>query len=322
LVETKLTREYWKAKGQSDFHSWVPKIRFKTFYDSQRKIDWTVDFFNPDGTLWFSEPLAWGSKEADRSWSLQSSKTDEMAETKSSIATGVFGFKIKDAANGEVFYEGKFKVGKHQPSHWKKNQWDFFVDHDWEMPIGSVSYHFSNFGGLRNTGAFAAVVSMWFKGNLNDNTLTAKIYYKGVELASTNGSKDSYAAGQRSTEQSIFNAANSHWQRWDFQWSNRILVHNNGSFNPDNFPNAHFIDRNPGEYIVKVFKGGTQVRETSFTVGADGRVVDGGYYKPGYLFFHRVLIPVKVLDKTERYNPLAWKTEAFYGNPMAGFPAN
>lgn len=322
LIETKQNREYWKAKGQSNYHSWVPKIRFKTFYKSDRKIEWTADYYNPDGTLWYSEPLEWGTQDADRSWSLHSSKADEMAETKSSIAVGLYGFKVKDAANGEIFYEGKFKVGKHQPSHWTKNQWDFYVDHDWEMPIGTVSYHFSEFNGVSDGGGFEAMVSMWFKGNLDDNVLTAKIYYKGVELGVANGMKDSYAAGQRSTEQSIFNAAASHWQRWNFQWMKRILVHNNGNFNPDNFPNAHYIDRNPGEYVVKVFKGATQVRETSFTVGADGRVVDAGYYKPGDLFYHKVLIPVKILDKTEKWNPMAWKTEAFYGNPMPGFPVN
>jgi len=322
LVETLQYREYWKAKGQSNYHSWVPKLRLKTFYKSDRKIEWTVDFYNPDGSLWYSEPLEWGTQDADRSWHLQSSTTYSSGEGKSSVGVGIYRFKIKDAANGEVFYDGKFKVGKQQPSHWTKNQWDFYVDHDWEMPIGSVSYHFSEFNDVSDSGGFEAMVSMWFKGNLDDNTLTAKIYYKGAELGSANGMKESYAAGQRSTEQSIFNAAATHWQRWNFQWMKRILVHNNGNFNPDNYPNAHYIDKNPGDYVVKVFKGATQVRETTFTVGADGRVVDGGYYKPGDLFFYRVLIPVKILDKTEKWNPTAWKTEAFYGNPMPGFPAN
>ncbi|MEQ1764311.1 MAG: hypothetical protein ABL984_14365 [Pyrinomonadaceae bacterium] len=321
-VETVNYREYWKAKGQSNYHSWVPKLRLKTFYKSDRKIEWTADFYNPDGTLWYSEPMEWGTQDADRSWHLESSTDYSSGQAKSSVGVGMFRFKLKDAANGEVFYDGKFKVGKHQPSHYSKNQWDFYVDHDWEMPIGNVSYHFSEFNGASDSGGFEAMVSMWFKGNLDDNSLTAKIYYKGAELATANGMKESYAAGQRSTEQSIFNAANTHWQRWNFQWMKRIIVHNNGDFNMDNYPNAHYIDRNPGEYVVKVFKGATQVRETSFTVGADGRIVDAGYYKPGDLFYYRVLIPVKILDKTEKWNPTAWKTEAFYGNPMTGFPAN
>ena len=37
-----------------------------------------------------------------------------------------------------------------------------------------------------------------------------------------------------------------------------------------NYPNAFYVDKNPGDYIVKVYRNGVQVRESSFTVGADG----------------------------------------------------
>ena len=98
-----------------------------------------------------------------------------------------------------------------------------------------------------------------------------------------------------------------------------MIVDNGGTFNRDNYPNAFYVDKNPGGYAVKVYRNGSQVREAYFSVGADGRVLDGGYYKPGYLTYHKVVIPVRVIGTSEKWNPAAWTTEAFYGNPMTGF---
>jgi hypothetical protein len=35
--------------------------------------------------------------------------------------------------------------------------------------------------------------------------------------------------------------------------------------------------------------------------------------------YYRVIIPVTVIGPAEKYNPNAWKTDAFYGNPVAAF---
>ena len=49
----------------------------------------------------------------------------------------------------------------------------------------------------------------------------------------------------------------------------KTFIHDNGGeFNHDNFPNAFYADKNPGEYTVKIYRKGAQVRELKFAIGA------------------------------------------------------
>lgn len=327
-VQAVTEKEYWKAPGQSGYHSWAPKVRFHLFYNHEKDLKFTAEYYNPDGSLWFSEPLTIGNAGNDNTNPVQSDRdnTSQILSSKSSVAVGLFAFKIKESITGQTFYEGKFRVGKFLPPNRTKNQFEFYVDHDWEMPIGTVSFHYSSFTNSGdNIGGFEPIVSVWFKGNYDDREhgLEARIFYKGQQIATTaNGGgaveKDSYGGGQRATEQSVFVPDLYHWQKWNFWWK-KVLVDNGGTFNRDNFPNAHYIDKNPGEYVVKIYRNGTQVRETAFTVAADGRVADAGYQKPGYLSYYKVIIPVKMIGTPEKWNAAAWTTDAFYGNPMTGF---
>jgi hypothetical protein len=185
------------------------------------------------------------------------------------------------------------------------------------MPIGTVSFHFSNFSGGDIGVNFPVIVSMWFKKNPgSDHGLEAKLFYKGQQVATTNqlnGRED------RASEFAALSPELHHWKRMEFQWLNEnVNVDNGGEYHRDNMPKSFFVDRNPGEYTVRVFDKGVQVREAKFTVGSDGRVVDGGYQKPRYLTYHKVIIPVTVMGD-EKWNKTAWKTEAFYGNPLTGF---
>ncbi len=315
--------DYWKTPNVKQT-SWVPHVRFTVFYDWKESLNYTAEYFNPDGSPWFSEPLEQGRPAADLTVTSQSTRDrpDTILNTKSTIATGLFGIKITNTATGEIAFQGKFKVGKYPIQFSRETKNEYYVDHDWLMPIGTVSFHFSNFTSSDIGVNFPVEVSMWFKKSLGDTDhgLEGRLFYKGQQIATTkpNGREDRASAfGNLSGEL-------HHWRRWEFQWSDRsdreINVDNGGSYHRDNMPKAFFVDKNPGEYTVKVFQKGVQVREAKFTVGTDGRVVDGGYQKPGYLTYHKVLIPVTVIGASEKWNSAAWKTEAFYGNPMVGFP--
>jgi restriction endonuclease S subunit len=107
-------------------------------------------------------------------------------------------------------------------------------------------------------------------------------------------------------------------KRWQFQWKN-VLVDNNGTFNRDNFPNAFYIDKNPGNYTVKIYNKGVQIRELEFTVGSDGRFAKPGYSDQVFIPYYTVVLPVKVTSPEEKWNATAWKTESFYANPVSGF---
>ncbi len=316
---------YWKTPKVKQA-SWVPEVRFTVFYDWKESLKYTAEYFNPDGSPWFSEQLEQGDRAADLTVMSRSTRDlvyrHKLRDTVGAAATGLYGIKITNSETGEVAFQGKFKVGKFPIQYSRETRNEYFVDHDWLMPIGTVGFHFSNFTGGDIGTNFPIEVSMWFKKSLGDTDhgLEGRLFYKGEQIAATRPN----AREDRASESAALSGELHHWRRWDFQWSDRgdreVHVDNGGTYHRDNMPKAFFVDRNPGEYTVKVYHNGVHVREARFTVGTDGRIVDGGYQQPGYLTYHKVIIPVTVIGSAEKYNAAAWKTDAFYGNPMTGFP--
>jgi hypothetical protein len=87
------------------------------------------------------------------------------------------------------------------------------------------------------------------------------------------------------------------------------------------FGPPHSLGANPGEYELKVLWNNKLARSVKFTVGADGKF-DNGIASSNKLGSERVIVPVQVLgDQDGTWNKMAWKTEAFYGNPLTGFTA-
>ncbi|MBC7898611.1 MAG: hypothetical protein H7070_01035 [Saprospiraceae bacterium] len=318
-IQAETRDEYWKMPRQK-YSSWLPKVRFGLFYDWKLTLPHLVEYFNSDGSLWFSETIEGEMPGDNRVVPFKTGRgyVDKMWESKSTAATGIYGIKITNTKSGKMIFQGKFKVGKFPREYKGKNEVEFYVDHDWILPIGTVSFHHSNFSGQDIGFNFPVEVSMWFKKNPgSDHQLEARLFYKGQQIAVT---KRLEGYEDRASEVGNLSADLHHWKRLQFQWSSEnVNVDNGGSYHKDNMPKSFFVDRNPGEYTVKVYDKAVQVREAKFTVGTDGRIVDGGYQKPGYLAYYKVIIPVTVIGTSEKWNAAAWKTEAFYGNPMAGF---
>jgi hypothetical protein len=54
-------------------------------------------------------------------------------------------------------------------------------------------------------------------------------------------------------------------------------------------------------------------------VGPDGKF-DNGIAAANHLGSDRVIVPVQILDAQDgQWNRSAWKTDAFYSNPLKGF---
>lgn len=317
-VQAKTHNEYWKMKGQRNYSSWIPLIRFSHFYNNDKAHNYSVEYFNPDGSAWYSEKLEQSSRiAADDTVLFESpSPWNGVLDTKSTAATGVFSFKITDQDTKQVIYQGRFRVGKFGASYnaQEKNKVDFFVDHDWLMPFGMIGFHHS----LDHVGGMPLLVSVWLKGDVSASELEGRIFYKGQQIASTKDGGGASDYDERVTEMAPAFSPLNRWKRWEFQWRN-FLFDNNGSFNRDNFPNAFYADKNPGDYTVKIYRNDKQIREMSFTIGADGKYAVPGYTDQIFMPFHRVVLPVKVMGTEEKWNATAWKTEAFYGNPLTGF---
>jgi hypothetical protein len=316
-VQAQSHNEYWKMKGQRNHSSWVPLVRFDQFYNNDSPLNYTVDYFNPDGSAWYSEKLESSGRNADRTVVYKSpSPWAGTLDTKSTDATGIFSFKITNDATKEVLYQGKFNVDKFSTSNGgpDKNKFGFYVDHDWLMPYGTVGFHHS----VSEIGGMPPLVSVWIKGTPDASDLEGRIFYQGKQIGSTKDGGGASDYDERAADMSAAFAPLTRVKRWQFQWKN-VLVDNNGTFNRDNFPNAFYIDKNPGNYTVKIYNKGVQIRELEFTVGSDGRFVKPAYSDQVFIPYYTVVLPVKVTSPEEKWNATAWKTESFYANPVSGF---
>jgi hypothetical protein len=319
-VQAKTHDEYWKFPKERNYSSWVPVIRFSQFYNNDKELNYTVEYFNPDGSPWYSEKLEQGFLAADRTVLFQSPSpySTGVLDTKSTAGTGVYSFKITNQDTKEVLYQGKFKVGKFSRAYspQEKNKVDFFVEQDWLLPFGMIGFHHSDI----EIGGMMPLVSVWLKGMVNADELEGRIFYKGQQIASTKDGGESGVSDydERRSEYAPAFAPNNIWKRWQFQWNN-FRFDNNGGFNRDYYPNAHYADKNSGDYTVKIYRNGAQIRELSFSIGADGRFVVPAYTSRIPLPYHRIILPVKVIGTTEKWDATVWKTDAFYGNPLTGF---
>jgi hypothetical protein len=87
---------------------------------------------------------------------------------------------------------------------------------------------------------------------------------------------------------------------------------------------AFRLDKNPGEYEVKVLRKGKLVRTVKFSVGPDGKIVDPGVSQQNSLGTQRITIFASVTGDEDGRKPdlTAWKTGAFFGEPLKGFGNN
>jgi len=65
-----------------------------------------------------------------------------------------------------------------------------------------------------------------------------------------------------------------------------------------------FINQMPGDYVVKVYYNGEQVRETKFSIGNNGTDADNGIGKHSDLTTNKIILPVKVMGTVDKWNPV------------------
>ena len=310
-VETRET--YWKFPNQNYYTSWIPRASFFLFYDGSVKQRFTAEWFNPDGSPWFTEGLNYShnGREIAR---ISSEYSDQLMSTKAAANSGIFGLKITNSKNNEVVFQGKFTVHKLPafPGEARyRNQMAFFVDNDWNLPIGYVG--FSADAGWSNP---PPVVFMWFKGRLDAKDFEARLFHNGEQVASTddNGIVNIY---QYRGENCQRFSDTCRLQQFGFYWK-RFIVENS-SWVRKQKPDSIFTRDKPGEYTVKVFHKGVQVRTTQFAIDSAGRIARNAFSSQMPLNDHKIVVPVKILGNLDKWNPANSKADAFYGNPLTGF---
>ncbi len=306
---------YWKAPDEDNYWSWLPRVNFMVLGPSMTGTVYSIDFTNPDGSPWYSvdcvsEPVAAGN------WGVVGTPVvTTHIDKRTTLTTGVFGFKIrmKNEVMGTTanLYSGKFKVnkfhvGNNLPAF--KNQFEYYVDQDWRLPIGFLWLTPQD---PKNP---APVATMWFRGESDVTKLAAYRFYNGKQIASTKEQ-----SGSAASDLSLLTSGNDkdpRWERWNFRWNN-VRAFNTDENNKSPF---FLLSSNPGEYEVKVLRDGDLARSMKFAIGSDGMFVDSGAAKQNNLGWLGLLLPVKVIGNSDgTWDANAWKTEAFYGNPLTGF---
>jgi hypothetical protein len=308
---------YWKIPNDNHNTSWMPRINAKLFYGGSAKQRFKAEYTMPDGSPWFSEALEFrGSFNTRDAIASVVSESDSNRDKKAIIVGGLFGIKITNIKDNSTVFQGKFKVVRYKPKYSDaryKNEVDYYVDYDWKLPIGFADLYFE-----RN--AATPIIRMWFKGDLKNDNLEARLFRNGQQIATTDDgglvdSGERFYADKRGDDESLF------WREVKFSWPYRaefIVTEDLRNFTA--YKDTKFINQMPGEYMVKVYYNGEQVRETKFSIGTNGTYADNGIAKQNNLSTNKIILPIKVMGTVDKWNPANAKTMGFFGNPVVGIP--
>ena len=320
IVRANRLLRYWKAPEADNYWSWMPELSFVVVGPINTGSAFFIDFTNETGAPWYTVECETPTIDATRWQRISTPAITTHIDKRTTLATGTFGFTIrmKNELSGtdQKIMSGKYKVskfhiGNNLPAF--KNQFEYMVDQDWNLPIG---YLYFNTPADQNMPPL--VVSMWFRGELDNTKLAAYLFYNGKQIASTKEQ-----TGGAGYDAAIFANSNegTRYERWKFSWG-QVRGWNTDTSSANNTSQIFFLAANPGEYEVKVLRDGDLARSVKFTVGPDGRLVDNGITQKNSLGGLAMIVPVKVLGAGDgQWDANAWKADAFYGNPLSGFAA-
>jgi hypothetical protein len=185
----------------------------------------------------------------------------------------------------------------------KMDDMEWYVDEDWRIPFGYVFWEKDPGHG----GDPFLHVAFWVRGNSPD--VEAHLFYQGKDIAKFSSPGNGAADW------------NPNLYRWGLIDGEFLGVYPNAPTGDEGYEPRFGVTNNPGNYEVKVLILGHLARSIKFKVSANGGF-EGGIDSANTLGSDRVVIPVQVVgDSGGTWDRNAWKTEAFYGNPIAGFVA-
>lgn len=324
---------YWKnpnAKDpEYDTWTWYPRFSFDIEGPLNPGSQIVVDFLNPSGKKIASLECETPQLQEGE---ISTIKTENFTEKKAIRETGNFKFVIRLRNELEnkntTLYTGKFKVekmhiGNNLPQF--KNQYEYYINHDWTIPTGNLYLDHEIDNKIPRLS-----FETWFKSELEDNKLAAYLYHNGKLVANTqkgNGPFADYRGGTINNKFSVLTPGiekDPRWELWKFNFSYVISYDpNNTDTGSSNYGDFFNLYQNPGEYEIKVLKGGKLSRSAKFTVESDGKIKQVGLAentKQGNL---SMTIPVKVMPGQDpKWDSNSWKNDMYYGNPVSNFNAS
>lgn len=285
VVVTAFTHEDGPSNRVGDLPSWTPEIKFRVNEPIPSGSRLWVEFSYPGKKNWLTGDCAFGTSFGGTS-SFACPGERHFEREKSTRFLGMTDFVIHITnellETKGILFQGKAKVGK-KPLVNPKNPtfFQYYVDEDWRVPIGYLRHN-------RNDRTLN--IEMWFRGGPGE--VSPHLFQGGKEVATG------------------INCGGTPYEPKEYQWWEVSCEFFAGD--------DEIKELDPGDYEIKVLQQGRLTRTAKFTVAADGSY-DNGIASANQLGSKKVIIPFKVLVDLAPWNKLAWKTEAFYGNPLTGF---
>ena len=296
--------------------SWAPRLDFNVQGPLEGGSQISVTFTKPGGVKWFHRDLRTDETGADSFQSFSLDGNDLEKQATKLEGTFTLTISLSNALNGtsQTLYVGKFQVTKfHYGSAPNEiHQADFYVDHDWTLPIGQMSFD----DDPANAEAPTLLMKLWFRGPLQPDMIAGYLYYQGKQITSTK------SAGSVNPSALVIQPGTTRpdltWSRCTFHFAGVAEALKGDSANT--YPDMFFLDKHPGEYELKVLREGKLARSAKFTIGADGKLVDNGLAAMNKMGKGVTLIPVTVnLSLDGKASIVNYKSQAFYGNPAGRF---
>jgi len=321
-----------------DVYSWVPQVSFRINGPLESGSVLWMEVKTPTGGIKFDLPTEEIAKSHSKMVTGGYTGTDQgnIPEDQSLKYTGPVDFTIhvRNDISGPadtLLYTGKFNVANvHSNENGKPDHMVYYVDQDWMLPIAYVYLNHEGSNGKKQP-TIAAV--FWVRGEkvagafkphfLYQGQEVGKIMFEGdQEMGAASADPDSYASTETSfpidtsklPEEGV-------WQRVVCKFPNIFDFNNGDPFEalPREVGKPHILKGNPGDYEIKVLRNGKPSRSIKFSVGDDGKL-DYTLEKSNQFNHDVMIVPVQILDDQDgQWNHDAWKTDAFYGNPLTDF---
>lgn len=321
VVSARRFLRYWPnpraAEPQYNTWSWTPQVSFQFLGPVAGGSQLVFEASTPDGKPWVSFKLQTPEAGDDELVTVKGPDMDESELEKMAVTkTGLFPFKItlKNALAGsaDTLFAGKFRVATYAPDQGipeYKGKQEFYVVQDWRLPVGFIWYD-----PTVDEKVPALGVQMWFRGTGEGTKMQAVLFYKGQQVGDVmGGNEQEVATGVADPE--------GRWGLWTLQFL-KVRGYNQDTESAATYPETFFLDKHPGDYEIKVLRDQKLARSATFTVGADGRIVDNGIAKQNQMGGIRMVLPVKIVgDADVKYDAASWKNDMLYGNALGGFNA-
>jgi len=298
-----LQTTHGRQSGGYEIPGWVPAIEFRVNGPIQSGSRLAVEF-TLGGKPWVSFDCATEETPIGKGWKV-SCEGDEIPAGKQMTYKGPVDFTIRlrnelQGTNTTLFV-GKANVvmGPAFKGATKPEEMEYYVDEDWRIPVGYAFWEKDT----GHQGAMTLHVLFWYRGDTAD--IEEHLFYQGKDIAKCsipgNGAADWHPDKPR----------------WGFADCGFLGVYPTAPAEDEAYDPRFSVRNNPGDYEVKVLMVGHLARSIKFKVGSDGSF-DNGIAAANALGSDRVILPVQVIGTQEPWNKNAWKTDAFYGNPLKG----